>query len=157
MFLYIFKYLLLLLCGIASGQFFTLKAQTTSSITFVIKNAGLNVEGSFTGFKSNITFDPKSVESSSFSGKIQVATINTGISMRDKHLLKEEYFFESKYPNIFFKSSSVRFIKEGQIEVLGAITIKGISKPIKLIVAYTVAKNNTIFRTALKQIGRAHV
>ena len=128
----------------------SLQAQTKSNISFTIKNAGLNVEGIFSDFKSNIQFDAKAIENTVFSGEIAVSSINTGINMRDNHLMKEEYFHQTKFPSILFKSNAVKLIKEGQLEVLGTITIKGITKPIKLLVNYSYSKTNTIFRTTIK-------
>ena len=78
-----------------------------SSVTFKIKNLGLSVEGSFTGLKGTIQFDPNDLQSSKFNVSIKAASINTGINLRDKHLKKEEYFNAANFSEIRFVSTRV--------------------------------------------------
>ena len=63
-----------------------------SSVKFVIRNFGLNVEGSFTNLKGTIIFDPANLPASSFNVSVAAATVNTGNNTRDSHLKKAEYF-----------------------------------------------------------------
>lgn len=98
-----------------------------SDVNFTIKNFGLNTNGSFTGLKGSIEFDPSNLASSFFNVSIDVNTINTGIDMRDSHLKKEEYFDATKYPTINFVSTNVTGNENGYT-VTGKLTIKGVTK-----------------------------
>ena len=95
------------------------------SVTFVIKNFGLNTNGAFKGLKGNIKWDATNPAAGLFDVTVDVNTINTGIDSRDKHLKEEDYFDAVKYPTIRFVSTSV---SPGNIT--GNITIKGVTKKI---------------------------
>lgn len=112
----------------------------SSSITFKIKNAGLNVSGSFGGFSGEINFNPELYKQAKITGSVNVNTINTGIAARDKHLQKEEYFNAAKFPVITMVSRF--FGKEGNtFNGYFKLTIKGITKDV--VVPFTF-DNNTI-------------
>lgn len=133
-----------------SGFAFASLSSNKSSVTFKIKNAGLTVDGYFSDFSTDIEFKKDKIESSSFKGTIKVGSINTGIAMRDKHLKKEEYFNEPKYPNISFTSSKVEKNTDGWIDVSGTLTIKNVSKLITLRVNVIPQGEQMLFITALK-------
>jgi polyisoprenoid-binding protein YceI len=100
-----------------------------SEVKFTVKNFGLNTPGTFRGLKGTIQFNPSNLSSASFDVSVDVNTINTGISMRDSHLKREEYFYTEKYSNISFVSTGVKTANDGYI-ISGQLTIKGVSKDI---------------------------
>jgi polyisoprenoid-binding protein YceI len=101
------------------------------SVTFTIKNFGINTNGSFKGLKGSIQWDAANPSNSSFNVSVDANTINTGIDMRDNDLRKENYFNVEKYPTINFVSTAV-----SATDVTGNLTIKGITKQINI--PYTV-------------------
>ena len=104
-----------------------------SKISFVIKNIGLNVNGNFSGLKGIITFDPKNLASSEIDVSVNSNSVNTDNNSRDKHLRQADYFDVEKYPLIIFKSSKISPASRlNRYNVEGILTIKGISKPLKL-------------------------
>ncbi len=102
------------------------------SVSFTIKNAGLTVEGKFETMNAKIIFDPESPTKSSLTGIVAVASIHTGIAMRDKHLKKDEYFDAETYPNIVLKSKTLTRKAIGSYEGQFDLTIKGVTKEIFL-------------------------
>ncbi|HSZ72843.1 MAG TPA: YceI family protein [Cytophagaceae bacterium] len=102
-----------------------------SSVSFKIRNAGINVEGEFKDYTVNIQFDPKALSSAHFEGKIKVKSISTGIHARDNHLCKEDYFYADKYPEINFKSTSVQQQGDGYV-IKGKLTIKDAMKDVSI-------------------------
>jgi polyisoprenoid-binding protein YceI len=100
-----------------------------SEVKFTVKNFGLNASGTLSSLKGTIQFNPSNLSNASFDVSVDVNTINTGISMRDSHLKREEYFYTEKYPNISFMSTEVKHANDGYI-ISGQLTIKGISKNI---------------------------
>ncbi|MEX2592157.1 MAG: YceI family protein [Anditalea sp.] len=120
-----------------------------SHIKFNIRNAGLNVEGEFHEFDAKIDFIPENPEKSSFYGEIKVASIDTGIGMRDRDLQKEKYFHEAKYPEITFQSTKVNSKKSNVITVTGQLTIKGTQKQISFDVNYAEESNKVVFTFSL--------
>jgi polyisoprenoid-binding protein YceI len=118
-------------------------------VRFDIKNAGLTVEGSFTKFSAQIKYDPARSDAASFIGEIDVASIKTGISLRDDHLKKEEYFHQQLYPKITFRSTKVTPTTDG-FKVVGNLTIKGTSKSITLNVKRTIKEKVNYLYTELE-------
>jgi polyisoprenoid-binding protein YceI len=104
---------------------------TTSSVSFKIKNAGIGVDGSFGEYTAMVQFDPKDLTASHFEGKIKTKSINTGINGRDNHLRKEEFFYVDKYPEINFKSTTVKQQGAGYV-ISGKLTIKDVTKEVSL-------------------------
>ena len=94
-----------------------------SSITFKIKNFGLQVDGSFTGLKGKIDFDPNVLSTAIFDVSVTTSTINTGIDMRDNHLRKDEYFNVKNFNTIRFVSTKVKST-DGKLIMTGNLTIK---------------------------------
>ncbi len=110
----------------------------SSAITFTIKNAGLTVNGSFSGLEADIRFSPTEYKVSTIKASVNANTIKTGIDARDNHLKKAEYFDAANFPKITMESSF--FGKEGN-RYIGyfKLTIKGITKDI--IVPFTFENN----------------
>jgi polyisoprenoid-binding protein YceI len=107
----------------------------TSSVSFIIKNAGFKVNGEFTEVKHNLNFLPENISQSSFSIVVDVNSIDTGIASRDKHIMKEKYFGIEDYPQILFSSTSV-YKNNGQLFVTGKLTMKAATKQIIIPFSY---------------------
>lgn len=121
---------------------FSVQAQTEwklargSTVTFVIKNAKLKVDGKLEGLQTVIKFDGQNLSTSSIEASVQTQTINTDNATRDGHLRKEEYFDVVKYPKISIKS--VSFSKSGNnYKGKFKLTIKGVTKEIEIPFTYT--------------------
>ncbi len=102
-----------------------------SIVKFVIKNVGMDTEGSFSGLEGNIRFNPADLKNALFEVSVQAGSIKTGIDIRDQNLLSTEYLDAQKYPLISFLSQSITATdKSGRYLMKGSFTIKGISKTI---------------------------
>lgn len=80
---------------------------TKATVSFTIRNAGFNVNGSFGGFAGTLLFDPAMPEKSKLSASIETAGINTGNGTRDGHLRKPDYFDVAAHPRITLTSVSI--------------------------------------------------
>jgi polyisoprenoid-binding protein YceI len=120
-------------------------ANAQEHVRFTIKNAGMSIEGSFTNFKSALSYDKADPANSSFSTEIQVKSINTGITMRDNHLKKADFFDLDKYPTIKFASTSVVAAGANTLKVSGNLTIKNVTKPVVLTVKVSEKDGKTTF------------
>ncbi|MBL4862494.1 MAG: YceI family protein, partial [Crocinitomicaceae bacterium] len=70
---------------------------------------------------------------SNVKGSVQVSTLNTGNSGRDKHLKSADFFDIEKYPVMKFESNAIK--KEGAMySGKGALTIKGVTKVVTFII-----------------------
>lgn len=127
---------------------FSQTAQKVSSatVTFKIKNLGINTEGSFGGFKATVNFDPNHLESSSIEASVDTRTLNSDNEMRDNHLKKEEYFDVSRYPEIKMKSLSFSHQKGENYVGDFDVTIKAKTKRIKFPFTYTENGGSSSFK-----------
>ena len=64
--------------------------------------------------------------------KIDVASLTTENSKRDGHLKSPDFFDAAQFPNILFKNRTVNKLGTDEYEVIGDLTIKGITKTITL-------------------------
>jgi len=62
----------------------------------------------------------------------EIASINTGNEQRDGHLQSDDFFKAAQYPQLTFKSTSVKKANENEYTVTGDITIRNITKSIEL-------------------------
>lgn len=109
------------------------------TVAFVIKNAGLNVDGTISGLQGHIGFDTKNPDKGKMEVSLDPATIDTGIGLRDKHLKKEDYFNVDTHSTIKMASTSI--IKKGDgYEGIFELTLKGVTKA--LAIPFTVTKEN---------------
>src|ERR1700749_3624600 len=79
-----------------------------SRIGFAVRHLEINwVEGRFKDFAGTIHYDDKDVTRSSVEFTAQVASVDTEVEARDKHLRTADFFDAEKYPELTFKSTGV--------------------------------------------------
>jgi polyisoprenoid-binding protein YceI len=88
--------------------------------------------GKFAQFSGTIEIDREHPEQSSVVSRILVKSIDTGIRKRDDHLRSPEFFDVAKFPEITFKSRSVKQTGSQSGDILGDLTMHGVTKPIRL-------------------------
>jgi len=107
-----------------------------SDVGFSIRHLVTQVRGKFDDYKGTIQLDPAKMENSSVDFAIKAASINTGNADRDKHLRGADFFDVEKFPEITFKSKSVKATGKDQYAVTGTFTMHGVSKEITLPVTF---------------------
>ncbi|MEO8033349.1 MAG: YceI family protein [Acidobacteriota bacterium] len=111
--------------------------KTHSEATFKVRHMMSKVSGKFDDFSGTVKGDPKTPGSSSVEFTIKTASINTGTADRDKHLRSAEFFDAEKYPEITFKSTSIKATsKKNVFSVTGNLTMRGVTKTITLPVEF---------------------
>lgn len=86
-----------------------------------------DASGIFKGFKGTVAFDDQNPATSKFDVTIDVATINTGNGLQNKHAKSDEWFDVLKYPQIKFTSEKI--VKAGNgYQVTGTLEIHGVKK-----------------------------
>jgi len=106
--------------------------QSRSTIGFTVHQFLGTTHGKFTKFNGKIDIDREHPEKSSVTAKIDVRSIDTGIVKRDNHLRSPEFFNIAKFPEMTFKSRGVRQTGQQSGDILGDLTMHGITKPITL-------------------------
>jgi polyisoprenoid-binding protein YceI len=103
-----------------------------SRIGFKVKQAFTTVTGHFKQFDGTVQVDREHPEKSSVTATIQVKSIDTGIAKRDAHLCSEEFFNAAKFPEITFKSRSVKQTGPDAGDIYGDFTMHGVARQITL-------------------------
>lgn len=103
-----------------------------SEIGFKVKHMMItNVSGQFGTFRANVTTEGDNFNTASFEFEAETASINTGVADRDNHLRSEEFFAAETFPLLGFKSTNVE-VDGDDLTIEGEMTIRDITKPIKL-------------------------
>ena len=114
-----------------------------STISFSVHQFLGTTHGKFMKFNGKIDIDREHPENSSVTAQIDVRSIDTRIKKRDDHLRSAEFFNVDKYPQITFKSRSVKRMGPQSGDILGDLTIHGVTKPITLHVKLLTPLNET--------------
>ena len=148
-------FVLILLLSVATLAFPQSKYSVTkSTITFKIKNLGVNTGGNISGFKGDILFDPAHLDASSIEASVETNTINTGNDTRDEHLKSDSYFDVAKYPKIMIKSVSLKHKSGDSYTGTFNLTIKDKTNTVDIPFTYTETDNTASFKGTL-QIKRS--
>jgi polyisoprenoid-binding protein YceI len=106
-----------------------------SSAQFKVRHMMIaNVKGEFDKVSGMVVFDPANPSASSIEASIDVATISTRDEQRDAHLKNPDFLDAEKFPTITFKSKEVAASGDDSFEVVGDLTIHGVTKEVNLTV-----------------------
>ncbi|CAG1065062.1 Protein YceI [uncultured bacterium] len=100
-----------------------------SRITFVSRQMGVPVEGSFKRFDAEVEFDPKETKKSRASITIYLDSIDAGSEEASIEIKRKPWFDVKNHPKAEFKSASLSFFGPGRYRVSGNMTIKGRTRP----------------------------
>jgi polyisoprenoid-binding protein YceI len=107
-----------------------------SSVGFSVRHLGLaKVRGRFNDFSGAVLVsdDP---ESSSVEVEIQAGSIDTRDPQRDGHLVSADFFDVEQHPTLTFRSTGVERARGDHWAVDGDLTIRGVTRPVRLDVAF---------------------
>ena len=96
------------------------------------------IKGTTTKVAGTITADPAAPAAAAVDVTIDLASLDTGISMRNEHLRSEKFLDVEKFANATFKSASVSGPKSiaanqaAEISVTGDLTIHGVTKRVTI-------------------------
>ncbi|AGZ52713.1 YceI family protein [Mycobacterium kansasii] len=125
-----------------------------SAVTFKVKNMWglLAVKGEFTKFvgRGNLT------DQGTVSGylEVDVASLRTGIRLRDKHLLSADFFEVERFPEIRVVVTALHPTKGKHAELQASFTIKGITDPVTLPVTVTEFSDGSVRIAGETEIDR---
>ncbi|QHS59316.1 YceI family protein [Chitinophaga agri] len=105
--------------------------------------------GIFKTFKGTIAFDEQNLAASNFGVSVDVASINTGNALMNKHAKGDEWFDAAKYPEI--KYTSKKIVKAGAgYQVTGDLEIRGVKKEFTIPFTFKRTGNNATFNGTFK-------
>jgi len=128
----------LALAGVAhadehSGTYAFDNKDTHQFITFKISHLGYSwLYGRFNDFDGQFEYDADNPENSSVSVTVDTASIDSNHAERDKHLRSEDFLYVSEFPEATFKSTRVVVDEEGEADIIGDLTLRGVTREITL-------------------------
>ncbi len=102
-----------------------------SNLGFRVRHLGIAyVNGAFDEYDARVTFDPYDLSTIQAEATVQVASINTSIERRNNHLRSDDFFNAEAYPTMKFVSTEIRAIEGNTFEMVGDLTIRGITQEV---------------------------
>ena len=107
-----------------------------SEILFKVKHMVITtVTGNFTEFNGSAE-SADDFENASISFEASIDSISTNSEQRDGHLKSADFFEAEKFPKLTFASTKFTNKGDDKFELVGDLTIKGVTKAVKLDVEY---------------------
>lgn len=103
-----------------------------SHVGFSVRHLFTRVQGRFGEFSGSVVFDEANPSASSVRATIIAASVDTNVEARDKDLRSPRFFDVAKHPHLTFESRSVKKGSGSKFEILGTLTMHGVSKEVAL-------------------------
>lgn len=107
-----------------------------SNIAFKVRHFLAKVSGRFAEVTGSIVINSEHPENSTVEATIQTRSISTANEKRDTHLRSPDFFEVEKYPMITFKSKKVSQLDEKTADVVGDLSMHGVTREITLHVKF---------------------
>ncbi|MCR8913569.1 YceI family protein [Marinobacter panjinensis] len=102
-------------------------------ITFKISHLGYSwLYGRFNDFNGQFVYDEENPENSSVQVTVDTSSVDSNHGERDKHLRSDDFLHVGEYPEATFKSKRVEVDEEGEADIIGDLTLRGVTKEITL-------------------------
>jgi polyisoprenoid-binding protein YceI len=109
-----------------------------SSVGFAVKHMMVStVKGHFTVFSGTVNVDEANPANSWVEAEINAASIDTRDAGRDGHLRAEGFLDVEKFPKMTFKSTRVEPLGGNEYNIIGDLTLHGVTKPVVLKAEYS--------------------
>jgi polyisoprenoid-binding protein YceI len=136
-------------CGLVTGaiaapQVYTIEPGHTYP-SFVVGHAGISHwQGKF-----NKSFGKVWLDREHSTGKVEItidtSSINFGFPLLDKIMQGPDYFDVARYPTAIYKSDAIHFANGLPASVDGQLTLRGVTKPVKLTFTQFVCRPHPMF------------
>ncbi len=104
-----------------------------SEVGFKVKHMMItNVNGFFGSFDAEAVTQGEDFSKAQFFFSADIDSVNTGVADRDAHLKSDDFFNAAEYPKLNFKSTSVKDIGDGELTILGELSIRDVTKLVEL-------------------------
>jgi polyisoprenoid-binding protein YceI len=110
---------------------------THSSIKFTVSHLTVSeVEGRFKKFTGTIESPSNDFNNAQVTFSVDIPSVSTDDDMRDGHLKSDDFFNAEKYPQMTFKSTAFKKVKNNIYSLEGDLTIRDVTKKVKFAVLY---------------------
>ena len=107
--------------------------KTHTQILFFVDHLGFSSsQGEFHEYDGYFTFDRDNPEKSSVDVSIKTSSIDMDDEKWDAHMKNEDFFNVETFPNMSFKSTNIEITGEDTANIIGTLTLLGVTKPVTL-------------------------
>jgi polyisoprenoid-binding protein YceI len=104
-----------------------------SSINFHVRHLMIaKVHGRFTKWGGTLVLDETDITKSKIDVTIETGSVDTRDEKRDAHLRSADFFDADNLPTMTYKSTSITKVADDELEVTGDLTLRGVTKEVKL-------------------------
>ncbi len=115
------------------------------AVLFKINHMGLSTfVGRFNKVDASLEFDPMNIAAAKLSAVIDIASVDVNNADLEETLRGSSWFDTEKYPQAFFKTTSVKIIDENTAEFSGDLNLHGVTAPISLKIHFNGGGNNML-------------
>ena len=86
--------------------------------------------GRFDAIAGELSYDPAAPANAKLSVTIQAASVSTGVPLMEEHLRKPDFFDVKQFPTLTFVSKTWTAKAENTYEILGDLTMHGVTRPV---------------------------
>ncbi|MEJ0036408.1 MAG: YceI family protein [Gammaproteobacteria bacterium] len=108
----------------------------SSLLRFSFDQAGASNTGRFGKYTADVTFAADNLAASKIDVTIDITSLDTGDKERDDTLKSADLFNPAKFPKARFVSSKISAVGPGRYEAQGKLTIRDVTKDIKLPISF---------------------
>jgi polyisoprenoid-binding protein YceI len=102
-----------------------------SAVHFSVNHLGTGTAwGRFNEVSGSFTHDAEKPAGSSVQLTINAESVDSANEKRDQHLSSPDFFDAKQFPEITFKSTAVKEIAAGDLEITGDLTLRGVTKSV---------------------------
>ncbi|MFZ4806622.1 MAG: YceI family protein [Hyphomicrobiaceae bacterium] len=104
-----------------------------TEVRFSWDHLGLSRQsGRFLEMRGQLDFTPTDPEAGAIDVTIRASSLWTGVRELDEILKSPDYFDTARFPEIRFKSTAVQRVDDNTGELLGELTLLGVTRPVTL-------------------------
>lgn len=108
-----------------------------SNVKFSVSHLVVSdVEGYFKSYSGTMVSSKPDFTDAVINFSVDINSINTDNENRDKHLKSDDFFNAEKYPQMTFKSTSIKKVADKKYVLEGDLTIRDITRKIKFDATY---------------------
>ncbi|WP_415912960.1 YceI family protein [Neptuniibacter sp. QD37_11] len=102
-----------------------------ASVNFKVPHLGYSfIKGQFRDFEGYFSYQKDQIELSKITVNLDITSIDSNHSERDKHLKGKKFLDANKYSTAVFESNKVTDLGNGKLKVEGTLSMRGQSKPL---------------------------
>ncbi|MGR5178132.1 YceI family protein [Vibrio parahaemolyticus] len=104
-----------------------------ASINFKVSHLGYSfIKGRFNNFAGEFSYDPANLAASSVEVTVDTTSLDSNHAERDKHIRSSDFIDAGKYKEAVFKSTGVKDKGDGKMDIMGDLTLHGVTQPITI-------------------------